>query len=605
MRFQSLSPRFAAIPLLALALTGTAVTPSQANGGPDLTEPYAIATDGTAPLAMAASPNGRHLFVANQMSDAITIISTDSNSQVGSIPLPENGNGIAVAPDGTVWATQKDSHTVAKIVDPLSGAPAVTYHQADAALTGRPTALAFSRSGDVLYISDSNVGPGVSRITALSATTGAILHESTPIQNASSVLSVAPDGSVWVAGDTPRVFSADLSSSVPMPGAETGRSGQVTFSLDGTTAYVAVSDAIRVVDTTTMTVTHTLNDPDDILFDDVAWLALSPDSKTLYAVNYEIPAMTVIDIAGAIAGDTGAMTQINGPVANPGNAYLNAVVALGNAFYVAVDGPNLNGTTVMRYPVAPAASPLTTATPGSNLVLNGSALVGAKVTIGGVPATTLASGYSSASVKVPDLSSLLSASDVPVTLTTDSGTTNTQVDVTPATATPGITGTARVGTPLSVVPGAWSPGTQYAYQWFASGKPIGGATKATFTPTSAHVGKAITAQVTGSYGSWGRTVRTSTATARVSLGTLRALTPKISGTPKIGRKVTAKPGSWTPGTKFSYQWYAGSKAIKGATRSSLKINAKLKRKTLKVKVTGTKAGYAKVAKTSKSTKKVK
>ncbi|MFI5425845.1 hypothetical protein [Aeromicrobium sp. UC242_57] len=91
----------------------------------------------------------------------------------------------------------------------------------------------------------------------------------------------------------------------------------------------------------------------------------------------------------------------------------------------------------------------------------------------------------------------------------------------------------------------------------------------------------------------------------MGLGSLRAPTPKIGGTAKVGRTVTARPGSWTPGTTLRYQWFAGSKSIKGATRSKLKISKKVKGKTLKVRVTGTKSGYAKVAKTSRATKKVR
>lgn len=606
MRAQTSRRRFAAIPLLALAFTGTTIPATHALDGPDLTQPLSIATDGMAPLVVAASPNGQHLYVANQKSNAITVIDTATNSQIKSIPLANKGNGVAVAPDGTVWATQRDAGTVAKIVSPLSASPSITYHQADAALAGKPTSVALSRSGDKVYVSDPNIAPGVSRVTALSTSTGEILHESAPIQNASSTISVAPDGSVWVAGDTPRVFEPDLSASQPMPGTS-GLTGQVAFSVDGTTAYIGLENSIKVVDTASMTVTDTIDDTAADFFDDVAWLALSPDSSTLYAVNYAVPTMTVIDLAGALDDVPGSMTEVEGPPVSPGGdtAYLNSVVTLGNAYYVAVDGANVDGTTVMRYPVAPKVDPPATAMPGNSLVVTGTALVGAEVTIGGVPATTLASGYRSASVLVPNLSALASPVDVPIVVTTESGTANSQVDVSPAAATPRISGSARVGTPLTAVAGAWSPGTRLGYQWLATGKAISGATKATFTPTSAHVGKAIAVRVTGAYGTWGSTVRTSAATSKVGLGKLRTVTPKISGTPKVGRKVTARPGAWTPGTKFSYQWYAGSKAIKGATRSTLKISAKLKRKTLKVKVTGTKAGYAKVAKTSKATKKVK
>lgn len=537
MRVQTSRRRFAAIPLLALAFTGTTFTPSHAVSRQDLSQPIAIATNGKGPLAIAVSPSGKHLYVANKGSKSITVIDTVTNSQIKSIPLAERGDGVVVSPDGTVWATQKDADSVAKIVSPLSVTPAITYHRADAALADKPTST--------------------------NSSSRAILQEADP--------------------------------------------GQVVLSLDGSTAYIGTENSIEVVDTATMKVTSTIADAATDLFDDIAWLALSPDGRTLYAVNYASPTMTVIDLAGAISGVPGSMTQVEGPAASSGGgpSYLAGVVALRNAIYVAVEGTGHDdGTTVMRYPIAPKVNPLSTATPGNNLVVSGAALVGATVAIGGVPATTLASGYHSASVTVPDLSSLSSPVDVPVVVTTESGTTHSQIDVSLTTADPTISGSARVGTTLMAVAGAWSPGTKFGYQWLAAGKAISGATKASFTPTSAHVGKAIAVRVTGMYGSWGATTRTSAATIEVCLGTLKTITPKVAGVPKVGRKVTADPGPWTPGTKFSYQWYDDSEAIKGATRSTLKISTSLERKALTVKVTGTKAGYAQVAKTSTPTKTV-
>ncbi|MFI5425848.1 hypothetical protein [Aeromicrobium sp. UC242_57] len=77
--------RFTAVPLLALLLASTTVTPTRAVDGPDLTQPFAIATDGSAPLVAAPSPDGRHLYVTNQKSRTITIIEISSSTQVGSI----------------------------------------------------------------------------------------------------------------------------------------------------------------------------------------------------------------------------------------------------------------------------------------------------------------------------------------------------------------------------------------------------------------------------------------------------------------------------------------------------------------------------------------
>ncbi|MHC3000407.1 hypothetical protein OB08_15170 [Microbacterium sp. HJ5] len=65
-------------------------------------------------------------------------------------------------------------------------------------------------------------------------------------------------------------------------------------------------------------------------------------------------------------------------------------------------------------------------------------------------------------------------------------------------ATPEIEGPPRVGSVLSVDPGAWTADTEFSYQWFADGEPVDGATSQTFAPATGHVGKRLTVAVTGS-----------------------------------------------------------------------------------------------------------
>ncbi|MFI5425847.1 hypothetical protein [Aeromicrobium sp. UC242_57] len=105
----------------------------------------------------------------------------------------------------------------------------MTYFAVGPDLTRRPVSVALSPSGSALYVSSTtSSGPTTSKITSLSTSTGAVLHESAPLQNASSVLTVAPSGSVWVAGDTPRVLDADLASAQATPGVPSGRAGRLS-----------------------------------------------------------------------------------------------------------------------------------------------------------------------------------------------------------------------------------------------------------------------------------------------------------------------------------------------------------------------------------------
>lgn len=85
---------------------------------------------------------------------------------------------------------------------------------------------------------------------------------------------------------------------------------------------------------------------------------------------------------------------------------------------------------------------------------------------------------------------------------------------------------------------------------------------------------------------------------------LKSATPKITGTKKVTKKLTAKPGAWTSGTKFTYKWYANGKAIKKATGKTFTLKVAQAGKKISVKVTGKKAGYTTVSRTSAKTAKI-
>ncbi|MFD7278308.1 FG-GAP-like repeat-containing protein [Streptomyces sp. NPDC059862] len=67
--------------------------------------------------------------------------------------------------------------------------------------------------------------------------------------------------------------------------------------------------------------------------------------------------------------------------------------------------------------------------------------------------------------------------------------------------------------------------------------------------------------------------------------------PTVTGIARVGSKLTAKPGSWTPTPdSYTYQWKADGKAISGATASTYLVPASLRGKKLTVAVTARKSG---------------
>lgn len=167
-------------------------------------------------------------------------------------------------------------------------------------------------------------------------------------------------------------------------------------------------------------------------------------------------------------------------------------------------------------------------------------------------------------------------------------------------ATPTITGTANVGGTLTAVPGFWTTGTTFAYQWQGDGRNIVGAVSSTFKPTLSELGRAITIVVTGSKAGYETAARTSTATAGV-VDVLKTATPTITGLPTIGGTLTAVPGAWTTGTTLSYRWQADHTNIAGATAMTFVPTSAHAGTKITVVVTGSKAGYESATRTSGET----
>lgn len=174
-----------------------------------------------------------------------------------------------------------------------------------------------------------------------------------------------------------------------------------------------------------------------------------------------------------------------------------------------------------------------------------------------------------------------------------------------ATSKPRIAGVRQVGKQVKAVPGPWTSGTRFTYQWFHAGKAIKGATGQTHRQTAADAGTRLRVRITGSKPGYASKVRHSDLTAVVVRGKLSASVPKITGTTQVGKTLKATVGSWTSGTRLRYQWLRSGTAIKGATGQTHKLTTPSKGHTIKVRITGSKPGYAQSTRTSKATTRIR
>jgi hypothetical protein len=164
--------------------------------------------------------------------------------------------------------------------------------------------------------------------------------------------------------------------------------------------------------------------------------------------------------------------------------------------------------------------------------------------------------------------------------------------------TPTISGTGTVGQTLTAIAGAWGPdGVELSYQWKRAGIAIEGATEPEYTLTGDDAGTSITVTVTGTKDGYTTLAKTSAAKAIV-----QAIEPgevTITGTPTIGKRLTAAAGTWSPsGVTLKYQWKRNGASISGATSSAYTVTSSDYAKTITVVVTGSKSGFATTAATS-------
>lgn len=173
-------------------------------------------------------------------------------------------------------------------------------------------------------------------------------------------------------------------------------------------------------------------------------------------------------------------------------------------------------------------------------------------------------------------------------------------------STPAIAGTAKAGVKLVAKPGTWTSGTKLKYQWYVDGAAVSGATASAYVPSTSDAGKTVKVKVTGRKTGFLPTAKVSKETPKISKpSTLTTAKPKISGSVKVGQKLTVKRGTWTANTTFTYRWYRDGSAISGATKSTYVLTKADRGHAIKVKVTGKKSGYTTASRVSASTIAVK
>ncbi len=162
-----------------------------------------------------------------------------------------------------------------------------------------------------------------------------------------------------------------------------------------------------------------------------------------------------------------------------------------------------------------------------------------------------------------------------------------------ATKPPTISGTAQVGQTLAAGTGTWSEtGLTYEYQWKSDGQPIDGATSSTYVLRDSDLDRHVSVTVTGAKPGYAPASSTSSVTEPVLPGifTMDAA-PTVSGTPKVGSKLTLDSGTWSPSPSLRYAWLADGIVIDGADTTVYVPTASQVGKHITARVSAARSGY--------------
>lgn len=171
---------------------------------------------------------------------------------------------------------------------------------------------------------------------------------------------------------------------------------------------------------------------------------------------------------------------------------------------------------------------------------------------------------------------------------------------------PVIEGESAVGETLTATAGSWTPSAKRRIQWLSAGRPIPGATGATFTPTPAQRRTRLSVEVRATKKGYVEGRATSARSPKVQPGTMVAQAlPAIEGMPRVDEVLTATRGATEPAAdSTTIQWLADGEPIRGETSDRLRLVPGLVDARITARVVSVREGYHDLVTASPTTERV-
>jgi YVTN family beta-propeller protein len=247
---------------------------------------------GEAPCGVVISPNGTKVYVANKGSHNVTVIDTDDNKASATIQVGKAPCGVAVTPNGAkVYVTNGGSATVS-VISTDNNVVIATIHVGKV-----PCGVAVTPNGTKVYVTNNGSYPGTVSVinTETHLVIATILVEGGPFG-----VAITPDGiRAYVTNsdtgednDAVTVIATDSNAVIAIVPVESGPFG-VAVTPDGMKVYVAnsISNTVTVLATDDHTKIATI---DDDVGDGPCAIAFTPNGLRAYVANRDSHDVSVI-----------------------------------------------------------------------------------------------------------------------------------------------------------------------------------------------------------------------------------------------------------------------------------------------------------------------
>ncbi|ULE33593.1 Ig-like domain-containing protein [Mycobacterium sp. IDR2000157661] len=158
------------------------------------------------PLAATVSPDGSRLYVANMYGQSLSVVNTTTNAVVATVALASYPNSVAISPDGTkVYVTNQYANSVS-IINTATNTVAASVN-----VGATPSSVAVHTSRAVV------TNQGGNSVSIINTATGAVIGTvSLPAGGAPTSVVIGKDGTVaYVASNNDTISVIDLTAPVP------------------------------------------------------------------------------------------------------------------------------------------------------------------------------------------------------------------------------------------------------------------------------------------------------------------------------------------------------------------------------------------------------